>query len=246
MSRITVRGKVIAWSVGQSCAAAEDWLAAEEPPQIRVGARPLVVTMRTPGDDFDLAAGFLLSEGLITAGQDFSAARYRAGVNDDGQSTYNVLDVTLAPGVAPPDPSSQRSFEETSSRGLCGKASIDVARARSAYDVSDDALAIDVKIAATFPAKLRSGQAVFDKTGGPRAAALFDGVSGPRCLPGSGRGRVWQAHPLRVTTDPVGARQHRICPIRTPIRPRRCSPCHCTTGMLFVHSWRTRCSPGTA
>jgi len=178
MSRITVRRKVIALSVGQSCAAAEDWLAAEEPLQIRVGGRPLVVTMRTPGRDFDLAAGFLVSEAIIAAGQDFSAARYCAGVNDDGQNTYNVLDVTLAPGVAPPGPSAQRSLDATSSWGLCGKASIDAVRTRSAYDVSDDPVRIDAEILATFPAKLRSGQAVFDKTGGLHAAALFDGVSG--------------------------------------------------------------------
>jgi FdhD protein len=178
MSRITVRRKVIALSVGQSCVAAEDWLAAEEPLEIRVGGRSLVVTMRTPGHDVDLAAGFLVSEGVITAGEDLSAARYCAGVNDQGQNTYNILDVTLAPGVAPPDPRLERSFYTTSSCGLCGKASIDAVRTHSAYDVRDDALRVDAELLVTFPAKLRSGQAVFEKTGGLHAAALFDGVSG--------------------------------------------------------------------
>jgi len=178
MSRITVRRKVIALSVGQSRVAAEDWLAAEEPLEIRVGGRSLVVTMRTPGHDVDLAAGFLVSEGVITAGEDLSAARYCAGVNDDGQNTYNILDVTLAPGVAPPDPRLERSFYTTSSCGLCGKASIDAVRTQSAYDVADDGLRVGAELLAAFPATLRSGQAVFEKTGGLHAAALFDGVSG--------------------------------------------------------------------
>jgi FdhD protein len=178
MSRITVRRRVIAVTVGGSSVAQEDLLAVEEPLEIRVGGRSLVVTMRTPGHDFDLAAGFLVSEGVITRGEHFSAARYCAGVNDDGQNTYNILDVTLASGVAPPDPSLERSFYTTSSCGLCGKASIDAVRTQSPYDARDDALRIDAGLLATFPARLRSGQAVFDKTGGLHAAALFDGVSG--------------------------------------------------------------------
>jgi FdhD protein len=177
MSRITVRRKVIRLNVGQSSSAQEDVLAVEEPLEIRVGGRSLVVTMRTPGHDFDLAAGFLVSEGVITRGEHFSVARYCAGVNDQGQNTYNVLDVTLAPEVAPPDPSLERSFYTTSSCGLCGKASIDAVRTQSVYAVQDDGLRIDAELLAGFPAKLRSGQLVFDKTGGLHAAALFDGVS---------------------------------------------------------------------
>jgi FdhD protein len=177
MSRITVRRKVIRVTSGESSIAQEDVLAVEEPLEIRVGGRSLVVTMRTPGHDFDLAAGFLVSEGVITLGEHFNAARYCAGVNDEGQNTYNVLDVTLAPGVAAPDPSLERSFYTTSSCGLCGKASIDAVRTQSAYDVRDDALRMDAELLSTFPAKLRSGQEVFDKTGGLHAAALFDGAS---------------------------------------------------------------------
>jgi FdhD protein len=133
--------------------------------------------MRTPGHDFDLAAGFLVSEGVITRGEHFSTARYCAGVNDEGQNTYNVMDVSLAPAVPLPDPSLARSFYTTSSCGLCGKASIDAVRTHSAYDVRDDALRVDAELLGTFPAKLRAGQEVFDKTGGLHAAALFDGVN---------------------------------------------------------------------
>ena len=177
MSKITARRRVIRVTVGDSSVAREDVLAVEEPLEIRVGGRSLAVTMRTPGHDYDLAAGFLVSEGVITRGEHFSTARYCAGTTDEGLNTYNVLDVTLAPGVAPPDPSLERSFYTTSSCGLCGKASIDAVRTQSAYDVRDDALRIDAEFLTTFPQKLRAEQAVFEKTGGLHAAALFDGVS---------------------------------------------------------------------
>ena len=177
MSRITARRRVIRLTVGDCSVSKEDRLAVEEPLEIRVGGRPLAVTMRTPGHDFDLAAGFLVSEGVITRGEDYSTARYCAGATDEGLNTYNVLDVTLAPGVAPPDPSLERSFYTTSSCGLCGKASIDAVRTQSVYDVRDDALQIDAEFLALLPHKLRSEQAVFDKTGGLHAAALFDGRS---------------------------------------------------------------------
>lgn len=178
MGRITVRRRVIRLSADEPSVAQEDVLAVEEPLEIRVGGRPLVVTMRTPGHDFDLAAGFLVSEGVITCGEHFSAARYCAGVNEQGQNTYNVLDVTLAPDVAAPDPSLERSFFTTSSCGMCGKASIDAVRTQSAYDVAGDGLRIDAELLSTFPARLRRGQAVFEQTGGLHAAALFDGASG--------------------------------------------------------------------
>jgi FdhD protein len=104
MSRITARRKIIRITVGDQTRAGEDLLAVEEPLEIRVNGRRLAVTMRTPGSDIDLAAGFLVSEGVITKGDDFSSARYCAGAVD-GVNTYNVLDVTLGAGVAPPAPS---------------------------------------------------------------------------------------------------------------------------------------------
>ena len=156
----------------------EDLLAAEEPLEIRVGGTSLAITMRTPGDDFDLAAGFLVSEGVIARGDDFATARYCAGATDEGLNTYNVLDVTLAAGVAPPDPSLERAFFTTSSCGLCGKASIDAVRTRSAYSAASDPLRLDAALLVTFPDRLRERQAVFEKTGGLHAAALFDGRTG--------------------------------------------------------------------
>jgi len=165
-------------TVGDPAVTKEDALAVEEPLEIRVGGRSLAITMRTPGHDFDLAAGFLVSEGVITRGEHFSTARYCAGATDEGPNTYNIVDVSLAPGVAAPDPSLERSFFTTSSCGLCGKASIDAVRTQSAFDVQGDGLRVEAELLTTFSEKMRAGQAVFEKTGGLHAAALFDGVSG--------------------------------------------------------------------
>ena len=178
MNRITSRKRVTRVTVGSPGTVRDDLLAVEEPLEIRVGGRPLAVTMRTPGHDVDLAAGFLVSEGVIARGEEFAAARYCAGATVDGSNTYNVLDVTLAPGVAAPDPSLERAFFTTSSCGLCGKASIDAVRTRSQHAVESDPLVLDPALLATFPDRLREAQAVFEKTGGLHAAALFDGRTG--------------------------------------------------------------------
>ena len=132
----------------------------------------MAVTMRTPGHDYDLAAGFLVSEGVITRGEHFSTARYCAGATDEGQNTYNVLDVTLAPGVVPPDPRLERSFYTTSSCGLCGKASIESLRTRAA-PLRPGRARIDAATLTALPARLRGGQEIFAATGGLHAAGLF-------------------------------------------------------------------------
>ena len=178
MSRITARRKVVRLTVGHPPTTREDVLAVEEPLEIRVNGRSLAVTMRTPGNDYDLAAGFLVSEGVITRGEHFFTARYCAGATDEGLNTYNVLDVSLAPGVRPPDPSLERSFLTTSSCGLCGKASIDAVRTKSSFPVMDDPVRVDAELLTSFPDLLRTRQTVFEKTGGLHAAALFDGATG--------------------------------------------------------------------
>jgi FdhD protein len=178
MGRVTARRRVTRITAGVRTVVREDVLAAEEPLEIRVGGRSLAVTMRTPGDDVDLAAGFLVSEGVISHGGQFASARFCAGEPGTVENTYNVLDVTLAPGVAPPDPALAREFFMTSSCGLCGKASIDAVRTKSAYAVRDDQLLVDASLLVQFPDRLRAAQAVFEKTGGLHAAALFDGTTG--------------------------------------------------------------------
>jgi len=150
-----------------------DTLVVEEPLEVRVGSRSLVVTMRTPGDDMDLAAGFLVSEGVVSAQGHVRAMRYCAGATDEGINTYNLLDVDLDPSVPPPDPSLERSFYTTSSCGLCGKASLDAVRTQTSYDVSGDLLTVTPALLSALPDRLREAQKVFDRTGGLHAAGLF-------------------------------------------------------------------------
>jgi len=178
MQRIAVRRRVTRIDLASGAHRVEDVLAAEEPLEIRVGGRPLAVTMRTPGHDVELATGFLVSEGVVTTAEHVATARYCAGATEEGVNTYNVLDVRLAHGVPAPDPSLERSFYTTSSCGLCGKASIDAVRTHSRWTVADDDLALPADLLATFPDRLREHQEVFERTGGLHAAGLFDGTTG--------------------------------------------------------------------
>ena len=150
-----------------------DTMITEEPLEIRLGGKPLVITMRTPGADFDLAAGFLVSEGVVTSREQIRGIRYCAGTDADGANTYNIVDVDLAPDVRLPDFALERSFYTTSSCGLCGKASLDAVRTTAAWEVRDDDAHLDPKLLAGFPDRLREAQQLFDRTGGLHAAGLF-------------------------------------------------------------------------
>jgi FdhD protein len=141
--------------------------------EIRVNGRPLTVTMRTPGNDFDLAVGFLVSEGVVRSAADVAAVRYCAGATADGVNTYNVVDVRLAAGVPEPEASLERNFYTTSSCGLCGKASLDAVRTTSAWSVAEDSSSVSAHLLAALPDRLREAQRVFDRTGGLHAAGLF-------------------------------------------------------------------------
>ena len=156
-----------------------DSLVAEEPLEIRIGGRSLAVTMRTPGHDFELATGFLITEGLIRSGADVATVSYCPGPD---KQEFNVLDVTLAPGVPPPPEQATRPFVTTSSCGLCGKASIDTVRSRSVHDVAGDDLRVPADVLCALPGRLRAAQKVFDRTGGLHAAGLFDGTGRLVCL----------------------------------------------------------------
>jgi FdhD protein len=148
-----------------------DELAAEEPLEIRVRKRPLAVTMRTPGQDIDLAMGFLLTEGIIGSADDVVTAQLCAGT--DTPNTYNVVDVVLGPDVPAPVTDLSRNFYTTSSCGVCGKASIDAVRTRSRFDVAADTLTVPARTLAALPDRLRAAQRTFDRTGGLHAAGLF-------------------------------------------------------------------------
>ncbi|MBD0422226.1 formate dehydrogenase accessory sulfurtransferase FdhD [Streptomyces sp. TRM S81-3] len=181
MGRVTVRRRVLRVREG-TASPRPDTLAAEEPMEIRVGGRPLTVTMRTPGDDFDLAAGFLVSEGVVHAADAVAAIRYCAGATADGGNTYNVVDVVLGRGVAPPDASLERNFYTTSSCGLCGKASLDAVRTQAAWSVAEDPLRVGPETLTALPDRLRAAQRVFDSTGGLHAAGLFSADGELLCL----------------------------------------------------------------
>ncbi len=129
--------------------------------------------MRTPGDDIDLAHGFLVSEGIIKSENDIRGARYCAGATEDGVNTYNVLEIDLDPDVDVPDLALARNFYSTSSCGVCGKASLDALRTTAAWSIADDPARVTTEQLAAFPDQMRAAQQVFDKTGGLHAAALF-------------------------------------------------------------------------
>jgi FdhD protein len=171
MGRVTVRPPVLHIEGFRSWTR-PDAVAVEEPLEIRVDGAPLAVTMRTPGDDIDLALGFLTTEGVITSAEDVRQARFCAGADDTDLNTYNVLDVALTGGLSVPT-SAERHFYVSSSCGVCGKASIDAVRTRTAYPVGDDPLVVSTEVLAQMPTALRAHQGVFDQTGGLHAAALF-------------------------------------------------------------------------
>lgn len=178
MARSTQRRPVTRIRPGHDVVVRADTLAAEEPLEIRVGGRELAVTMRTPGSDFDLAAGFLLSEGVVSQADDVAAITYRGGELSDGSNTFNVVDVTLAPGVPLPDPEASRAFYTTSSCGICGKASISAVRTVSRHAVAGDDVVVATALISALPDRLRERQDLFATTGGLHASALVDAASG--------------------------------------------------------------------
>jgi FdhD protein len=145
---------------------ATDVVAVEEPLEIRIGGRPVAVTMRTPGHDEELALGFALSEGLRPEG---------ARLPDDLAANTVELD---APGFDPGRLA--RSFYTSSSCGVCGKGALDAVAVEAPRVESD--LRVDAAIVATLPDRLRQAQPAFDATGGIHATGLFDAAGALLCL----------------------------------------------------------------
>ena len=173
MGRVTERRKVIRVRDG-AVSTRPDTLVAEEPLEIRLNGKPLAITMRTPGDDFALAVGFLVSEGVLAERGDLQNIVYCAGATVDGSNTYNVVDVRTAPGVTVPDITLERNVYTTSSCGLCGKASLDAVRTTARWPIADTPpVLVSPELLADLPDRLRAAQRVFDRTGGLHAAALF-------------------------------------------------------------------------
>jgi FdhD protein len=173
MGRVTERRRVLRIRDGVAGHRA-DTLVAEEPLEIRLNGKPLAITMRTPGDDFALATGFLVSEGVLAAAEEVASVVYCAGATAEGMNTYNVVDVALAPGVPVPDITLERNVYTTSSCGLCGKASLDAVRTATRLPIAEPREGwLTPGLLATLPDRLRAAQAVFERTGGLHAAALF-------------------------------------------------------------------------
>ncbi len=145
-----------------------DTLAAEEPLEIRVRGRGIAVTMRTPGNDHELAAGFLLSEGILRNRGDI--VEIAACLQSDAPE--NTLNVFLAPSVKVDFEHLSRHVFASSSCGLCGKASIEAVHQHFAPVSSR--LRVPVRILAKLPALMRAAQLAFNRTGGLHAAAIFD------------------------------------------------------------------------
>jgi FdhD protein len=179
MGRVTQRRPVVRVGVSRP-GPTVDTVAVEEPLEIRLDGRPFQVTMRTPGDDIDLVHGLLHSEQVITEASQIVLARYCAGSGPDGVNTYNVVDVTLGEGAAPPDPGLQRNVLTSSACGVCGAASIDAVTRVARYQLSTAEVASDVLLAA--PDLVRPQQNVFGKTGGVHAAALLDRAGRVLCV----------------------------------------------------------------
>ncbi|HXZ14186.1 MAG TPA: formate dehydrogenase accessory sulfurtransferase FdhD [Candidatus Sulfotelmatobacter sp.] len=149
----------------------DDYLAAEEPLEIRIGEHPISVTMRTPGHDLELAAGFLFTEGIGQRAEQILALE--SSSEGDAGKRGNVVQAALAPEATPDFEKMRRHFFASSSCGICGKASIEAVRSRCLAPPNPNfRIAPDVLLA--LPDALRSSQDVFERTGGLHAAALFD------------------------------------------------------------------------
>jgi len=148
----------------------QDFLAAEEPLEVRIGGVPLTVTMRTPGNDLELAAGFLLTEGIIQSPDQIADLH---SVPTENGAKSNVVEVQLKDASFDPI-DLQRNFFATSSCGICGKASIEAIRVRGLRHPSDQGFRVNPEVLCRLPETLHSEQAVFRQTGGLHAAALFD------------------------------------------------------------------------
>lgn len=153
---------------GSSACEAADVLAVEEPLEIRLDQATISLTMRTPGDDFELAAGFLFAEDLIAGGEDILSI----GRPADGNP--NVVEVRRTPEAGVNHPPARRNFLMTSACGVCGKASIEDLERNACPALAPDHLRVDSNVIRRLPDRLRAGQAVFQSTGGQHAAALFD------------------------------------------------------------------------
>lgn len=150
-----------------------DQVVAEEPMEIRVAAggvtTTVAVTMRTPGHDFELAAGFLHNEGVVSSREDLSRIVYCA----DEPQNYNVVTVNLRNSAAVDLPSLERHFLTSSACGVCGAASLESLEARGCAPLRDESR-VAARALMRMPEQMRNAQGLFQATGGIHAVGLFD------------------------------------------------------------------------
>jgi FdhD protein len=160
-----------------TASARADLLAAEEPLGIRVDGTALTMTMRTPGDDVELAAGFLVGEAIVRGRDDIAAMKVCDGttcghLDHTDDEIGNIVDISLAPGVEV-TPAARRAFMTTSACGVCGKTSIRDICVLPRAPLSADSTVFEPAVIASLPDRLREAQRVFSSTGGLHAAGLF-------------------------------------------------------------------------
>ncbi|MBG1266193.1 formate dehydrogenase accessory sulfurtransferase FdhD [Nostoc sp. WHI] len=153
----------------------QDHLTTEEPLEIRLVPlqKTIAVTMRTPGADFELAAGFLYGEGIVSCREDIRRISYCVDELEDGEQRYNIVNVELRDGLIPDLQPLERHFYTNSACGVCGKASLEALRLRGCPVISSG-LKVTPEIIYSLPDKLRAAQGIFMATGGLHAAATFD------------------------------------------------------------------------
>ena len=163
----------------------DDHLATEEPLEIRLQAggetQTVAVTMRTPGHDFELAAGFLHNEGIVGDAALLSGITYCVDPDVDADQRYNIVNVGLRLARLPELATLERHFYTTSACGVCGKASLDAIAMRDCPALPAGPQ-LDPMLLTTLPQKLRAAQGLFDATGGLHAAGLFDAGGTLLCL----------------------------------------------------------------
>lgn len=154
-----------------------DLLATEEPMEIRIvtqsARRTVAVTMRTPGNDFELAAGFLFSEGVIASRDDLTQISYCVDAGVDEAQQYNIVNVGIRQDVTPDLAPLERHFYTNSSCGVCGKASLEALQIANVPGIPNGP-ELQMNVLYSLPDRLQRAQGVYQKTGGLHAAALFD------------------------------------------------------------------------
>jgi FdhD protein len=171
------RASVTTIEEGHRTVARDDTLATEEPMETRLVAdgqrHTIAVTMRTPGSDFELAAGFLHGEGIVTAREQIRAINYCRDGEVDPEQRYNIVNVELRAGLDPDLRMLERHFYTNSSCGVCGKASLEALEIRGCEVVAAGPV-VTPEVIYALPDGLRRAQRLFEATGGLHAAALFD------------------------------------------------------------------------